>query len=351
MALQQVEFEFPDPDKDVEGTVVEVDLGPEEHEVIQVDGAVGRKTVDKSKVVESEEETVTIVDDTPPKDRNRVPSAPPRDVTDDELKNYSESVQQRIKHFSKGYHDERRAKETAERERVAIEQFAKSLIEENKRLKGDYGRSQEALLAQAKKTVEGQIETAKRQYKQAYDTGDSDAIVAAQSALNDAQIRMSKLASFKPQKAEVTDTSLQIPANEVQRQVQVPANSVQRDTKAETWRDNNPWFGSDDEMTAFALGLHNKLVNEGVDPQSDNYYERINTRMRQVFPDQFDDGGNETPEPTPRKRSNVVAPATRSTAPKQYVLSKTQQAIAKRLGVSPVEYAKQVAILERKQNG
>ena len=101
-------------------------------------------------------------------------------------------------------------------------------------------------------------------------------------------------------------------------------------------------------MTAFALGYHNKLVKEGIDPQTDTYYEKINTRMREVFPEQLDDGiedGNEEPR---QKSSNVVAPATRSTAPKKVRLNQTQISLAKKLGVPLTEYAKQVAELRRK---
>jgi hypothetical protein len=119
---------------------------------------------------------------------------------------------------------------------------------------------------------------------------------------------------------------------------------VQRDEKAENWRDENAsWFGEDDEMTALAYGLHHKLTKEGVDPTSDTYYEKINARMRQVFPDQFD----EEPESTKRKSSNVVAPATRSTSPKKVTLNQSQVAIAKRLGISLEDYAKQAAELMR----
>jgi len=115
------------------------------------------------------------------------------------------------------------------------------------------------------------------------------------------------------------------------------------------WKNDNSWFQSDDEMTSFALGLHNKLVKEGVSPQSGDYYERINTRMRQVFPDQFEDTKQRAPEP--KRKTSVVAAATRSTAPNRVTLTKTQVQIAKRLGLTPEQYAKQVAIDMRKQNG
>ena len=126
------------------------------------------------------------------------------------------------------------------------------------------------------------------------------------------------------------------------------APPVQIDEKTRVWQKENPWFNTDEEMTSFALGLHNRLVKEGVDPQTDDYYERINTRMREVFPENFED----EPEVRQQQRSNnVVAPATRSTAPKKIRLTQTQLTLAKRLGLTPEQYAKQVALDMRKNNG
>jgi len=117
---------------------------------------------------------------------------------------------------------------------------------------------------------------------------------------------------------------------------------VQVDTKARAWQDANPWFGSNKEMTGFALAVHDTLVGEGVDPSSDEYYERINGRVRQVFPDAF---------PTAKPKKSVVAPASRSTAPKKIVLTQSQVNIAKRLGLTNEQYARAVAEQLRKQNG
>jgi hypothetical protein len=104
-------------------------------------------------------------------------------------------------------------------------------------------------------------------------------------------------------------------------------------------------------MTSFALGLHQKLVKQGVNPQSDDYYEKINSRMRQLFPEQFTDESNDLETEEPRRKANVVAPATRSVAPKKITLTRTQVALAKKLGVSLKDYAEQVALEVRKQNG
>jgi hypothetical protein len=354
MPIQQVEFEFPDPDKEENLQEVEIPQEEPKTEEIEVEGVEGRETIEKpaekEKVIQAGEVEIEVVDDVPPEDRGRKPSPPPEEVTNEELENYSEKVKNRIKHFSKGYHDERRAKEVAEREREALEQYAKNLIDENQQLKSKTDQSHNALIQSARKQVEAELDMAKRQYRQAYESGEPDAVLEAQTMLNAAQIRMERVNGLKPKETAEQQTALQPEQNTVQSQQLAP--EPQRDVKAESWRDENPWFGSDDEMTAFALGLHNKLTKEGADPLSDEYYEKINSRMRQVFPDQFDDGIEDEPEVAPKQKpSNVVAPATRSTAPKKIRLTPSQIAIANKLGVPLETYAKQAAELARKQNG
>jgi hypothetical protein len=323
MAMEPVEFGFEDLDKqdfkvEVEGRASEKEV---EVEVPQ----------DKKPEVEIE-----IVDDTPPKDRGRKPSDPPDDPTDEELEGYSEKVRKRMSHLTKGYHDERRAKETAFREKEEAIRYAQQILEENKNLKGTVGKNQEVLLEQAKRATANEVEQAKAQYKLAYESGDSDAVVAAQDDLTAAKIKADRINNFRL-------PTVQAPEVEVQRQ----QNAPQVDEKAVNWQQKNSWFGSDDEMTSFALGLHQKLVKQGLDPRSDEYYEKINSRMRQVFPDEFD-ADDEVAVEKPRQKSNVVAPATRSTAPKKIVLTPSSVALAKRLGVPLEEYAKQVALGMRK---
>jgi hypothetical protein len=345
MPRQQVEFEFPDPDKEDNTQEVEVDI-VEEDAPLEVEGAVGREDMKSPKdTIKAGDVEIEIEDDTPEADRGRKAAPPPQEITNEELENYSEKVKNRIKHFSKGYHDERRAKEAALREREALEEYAKNLISENNKLKSSVNQSHNTLIQSAKKQVEGELAMAKAQYRQAYESGEPDAILEAQTALNTAQIRMERVNGLKPKQIQ----ALQPRETAVQTQVNAPQPQVERDEQAETWRDDNPWFGSDDEMTAFALGLHNKLTKDGVDPRSNEYYEKINSRMRQVFPDQFDDGIEDEPASAQRKSSNVVAPATRSTGPKKIRLTQSQIAIAKKLGVPLETYAKQAAELMRKQ--
>lgn len=286
--------------------------------------------------VEGEAE-VEVVDDTPDEDKGRPPmKEPPAEVTEDELSQYSEGVKKRIQHFSKGYHEERRQKEAALREREEAIRLAQQLIEENKRLQSNQGQTQQVLLEQAKRVVQNEVENAKRKYKEAYESGDADALVAAQEELTAAKIKAERVNTFKPAPVQQEKPVVQ-PAPEPVREPQV-------DPKASAWQDENPWFGVDEEMTALALTVHRKLVEGGVSPTSDEYYERINARMRQVFPDAF------TSE-KPAKKSSVVAPATRSTAPKKIVLTKSQVNIAKRLGLTNEQYARAIAEQMRNQNG
>ena len=345
MPRENVEFEFPDPDKDEVSQEVEVDI-VEEDAPLEVEGAVGREDMKSVKdTIKAGDVEIEVEDDIPEADRGRKASPPPDEVTNEELENYSEKVKTRIKHFSKGYHDERRAKEEAQREREALESYAKQLVDENQKLKGSVDQSHNSLIESAKKQVQGEMALAQRQYREAYESGEPDKILEAQTALNTAQIRQEKVNGLKPKQIQ----ALQPQETPVEQAPTAPQPQVQRDEKADSWRDDNPWFGSDDEMTAFALGLHNKLTKDGVDPKSDTYYEKINSRMRQVFPDQFDDGIEDQPESTQRKSSNVVAPATRSTAPNKIRLTQSQVAIAKKLGVPLETYAKQAAELMRKQ--
>ena len=345
MAFEKVEYKFPDPDDTAkqnieleDSSAIEVDLSgkKEEKDEPKADGADDKGI---QKATPKDELEVEVVDDTPKADRNRKPSAPPEEITEEELKKYSDQVQQRIKHLGKGYHDERRAKEAAIRERDELERFVKSIQEENTKLKGSVNKNQTALVEQAKKTAEVELAQAKDAYKTAYEAGDADAILTAQENLTTAKIKSDKLDNFKV-------PTLQEESDEVKTKEEPPVV----DKKAQDWASKNTWFGTDDEMTSLALGLHNKLAKQGVDLQSDEYYEAIDTRMRQLFPDKFEEEIAETEEAEkPKKQANVVAPATRSVAPKKVKLTQTQVAIAKRLGV-PIElYAQKVAEEMRKE--
>jgi hypothetical protein len=287
----------------------------------------------------SVEDDIEVVDDTPEGDRGRSPmKEPPKDFADDELAKYDEGVRKRIQHFTKGYHEERRAKETALREKEEAIRAAQAIVEENKKLKGSLSQGQQALLEHAKKVVAGELEDAKRKYKEAYEAGDSDALVAAQEELTTAKLKTERVNNFRP-----APLQQETPVVQPEQNVAAP----QPDSRALEWQRDNQWFGQDEEMTGFALALHNKLIKSGIDPTSDEYYDRVNSRMRQVFPDSFESEKQANASPSSRK-SNVVAPASRSTAPKKIVLTKSQVEIAKRLGVPLELYARKVAEEMRK---
>ena len=205
---------------------------------------------------------------------------------EDELDKYDEKVKKRIADLQSGFHNERRRAEEAAREREEAIAFAQSVAEENKKLKGSLSEGQSALLEQAKKVVSNEVEDAKRRYKLAYESGDSDALVEAQELLTAAKIKMDRVNNFKPA-LQKEETEVKTAPREVPRQPQV-------DPKAAKWQNENSWFGSDDEMTSFALGLHTKLIKSGIDPNSDEYYTRLNSRIRQVFPENFGLDNNET---------------------------------------------------------
>jgi hypothetical protein len=313
--MEKIEFEFPDEKSAAEEKV----------------NAVG-------------EDEIEIVDDTPEEDRGRRPmTEPPREFADDELAKYDASVQQRIKHFTKGYHEERRAKEAAMREREEALNIAQSIVEENKKLKGSLGQNQAAVLDSYKKLAANELEKAKARYKEAYESGDSDAMTEAQANLTTVAMRAERVNNIKA-------PSLQERKTDVQTQPQ-PRNDFvappEPDYKAQDWQQKNQWFGKDEEMTSFALGLHTKLINSGVNPKSDEYYERLNGRLRQVFPESFE-SEKTVDAPTPRPAKSNVAPATRSTATKKIVLTQTQVNLAKRLGVPLELYARKVAEEMRK---
>ena len=329
MGFQKVEFEFPDEKEENK------DLEIEDSGAVEIDVS-GKKEAADYEVKEEEEVEVEVVDDTPKKDRNRKASEPPEDVTEEELENYSEKVRKRIQHFSKGYHDERRAKESAERERKELENYAKQLAEENRELQETKSKTQKALLEQSKKQAEKDVNVAKYAYKKAYDAGDADKVLDAQEKLTDAKLKLNKL------------DDVDIPLQEAETPVQSEQRAVQTDEKASNWAKDNTWFGNDEEMTAYAMGVHNKIVREGVDPASEEYYETINSRMRSTFSDYFGEDEQTEGQETKKRKSNVVDPAARSTSPKKVTLTRTQVAIAKKLGVPLELYAKKVAEEMRK---
>jgi len=282
---------------------------------------------------------IEIVDDTPVQDRGRQPlNREVEDPTDEEIESYSDNVKKRIKELTHSKHDERRRADAIAREKEELERLAKQLIDENRNLKKSVNVGQEAFVHSAKEKAEADLAMARRQYKEAQEAFDTDAIIAAQEALTEAKWNLEKVKNYRVPPLQ----EQQIPVQTQPRQTQ----TVQPDEKSLRWQARNQWFGSDgfEEVTSYALGLHQKLVTAGTDPRSDDYYEQIDARVRSKFPEVFGE-----PEKKPvdaRRPSTVVAPASRSTTAGKVKLTTTQLNLAKKFGLTPQQYAAQVAKLE-----
>jgi hypothetical protein len=290
---------------------------------------------------EGDKPEIEVVDDTPEEDRGREPM--PKEIVEelenDELEEYSEKVKTRLKQMKKVWHDERREKERVERERQEALTAAQRLLEENRKLKSTLSNGEVSLLESYKQTANYEVEVAKRAYREAYEAGDADKLVDAQEKLSSATYRLNQLNSYRP--------TLQERESEVEAQVQ-PVQTPQLDQKTVAWQERNTWYGSDPEMTASALGLHQKLINER-GPQfagTDEYWGAVDKTMRRRFPDYFGDEVVEKPASRESKSSTVVAPASRSRSPKKIVLKQSQLAIAKRLGLTPEQYARELMKME-----
>lgn len=318
-----------------------------------------KETKKAKAAAEDDKLDIEIEDDTPVQDRGRKPMKEPvEEPTEDELATYDEKVQARIKKFTRGYHDERRAKEEALREREAAETYARQILEENKKLQQQLSTGSKAYIETSQEAAAAALVAAKKKYKEAYDSADPDELADAQAEITRATLKIERTSDMKPIEVE-------------EREFKAPTNTVPKvSPQTQRWVENNSdWWGKDEEMTSAALGLDKKLQREyGVEYiGSTDYFKTIDSTMRKRFPEHFEDAQSDEEEydPPPRKRSepayedettrratkpsSVVAPATRSTPPNRIRLKASEVAIARRIGVPVEEYAKQVALLRRNE--
>lgn len=278
---------------------------------------------------------VDIIDDTPEEDKpRRAEDTEAQIPEDDEIASYGENVQKRIKQLKFEYHEERRRKEEASRLQDEAVDYARKVYEENQKLRKTLEEGEGVLVEQAKGRVEAELERAKSAYKQAYEVGDPDKLIEAQEKLNSLQNEKFRVESYKPKPQQAQEEPVQL-----QQKPKVP----EPDAKTKAWAAQNEWFGNDSEMTGYAFGVHESLVKQGINPQSqaDEYYNRIDDSMRQRFPDKF--GGQQVEAAPVRQAGSVVAPAGRSAKkPRRVQLTSTQVALAKRLGLSAEQYAAQL---------
>jgi hypothetical protein len=281
---------------------------------------------------------IEVQDDTPAQDQGKPKAAesepaPKAGADDDDLEGYSDSVKKRINKLKFDFHAERRAKEEAARLREEAISYAEKVRKENESLRKAYAEGETVLVSQTKARVASELDAARKEYKSAYESGDADAVLAAQEKMIRLQSEHQRVEAYKPRAAEE-------PAPPKAPQQAAP-QVAKPDDRAMKWAEKNSWFMKDKAMTGFAMGLHEDLVGQGIDPASDLYYSKIDDAVRRTFPDKFDDGQVE--EKAPRRQTGpVVAPAARSTkAPRKVVLTSTEAALAKRLGVPLKVFAAQ----------
>lgn len=290
---------------------------------------------------------IEIEDDTPLEDQGREPM--PKEVADDfendELEEYDDRVKQRLKQAKKLFHDERRERERVQREHQEAITLAKRFYDENRSLKSTLNTGQKSLVESYQSTAQMEAEKARREYREAYEAGDSEKLVEAQDKMQEANLKLHQLRNYRPTSFE--DENVVLPQQEQ------PIQAPKPDAETLAWQERNQWYGSDAEMTASALGLHQKLVQEngGQYAGTEEYWQAIDKTMRRRFPEHFGESDKTEKTPSARARAtNVVAPASRSTSAKKIVLTKSQVSIAKRLGLTPEQYAQEMRKLE-KNNG
>jgi len=275
---------------------------------------------------EQEQSEVTVSEETSEAEEQ------PQAANEDELQEYSKNVQQRISKLTKKYRDE-------EAQRVAAVEFAEAVKKQNDELKQRLDALDQSYTSEFGTRVDSQIESAKQAYQKAYDDGDSEAMFEAQKNLSRLALDQAQLEQAKQRQERKSEE----PAQQPQQPAAPPPQPQQPDPKAEAWAQKNEWFGSDQTMTYAAFGLHRQLIeDEGFDPQSDEYYNELDNRMKKEFPHKF---AAPTKGDTGPRVASAESTASRSKSTKgrrTVKLTPSQIAIAKRLNVPLEEYAKYV---------
>jgi len=255
----------------------------------------------------------------------------------DELETYSKNVQNRIKKQTAKYHQEKRDKEEAHR-------VAQQLLQENNNLKAHHKQLDSGYLNQYGAKVNAQMQSARQAYKDAYESGDSDAVVKAQEYLSRATIDSDRYNVAK-QRADKR-LSVEQAQPEEQRQAVAPQQAApppprQEDPKARGWAEKNTWFGQDEVMTYAAFGIHRKMVEEeGFDPLSNEYYTEVDRRLLSEFPAKL--GVKKTGGSTQVAPAGSSASRSTKKGRRTVTLTPSQVAMAKKLNVPISEYAKYV---------
>jgi hypothetical protein len=306
---------------------------------------VGRKVLSENTRLapEAEEDEYEVVDDTPEEDQGRPPLALDEDdpEQEEELESYSKRVKKRIDRLTHKMNDERREKERLAREHAEAVKIAQMFYNRAQELENTVTWGAGRLNEESTSRLDYQQQIAQDKYRKAFEAGDTDGVIEAQNELNKLAIERSQIGQWTPPAPQVPQAPLQqenIPVYNQPTPVQ-PQQPPARDYKAESWASQNPWFGKDEEMTAFAYGVHERLVKSGVDPTSDEYYGKVDARMREMFPQNFNHRN---------KKVSTVASVGRTTAPKKTAVTKSEDALIKRLGIKPEAYLAEKRKLEQR---
>ena len=290
---------------------------------------------------------IEIEDDTPVEDRGRQPMPKPlvEELEKDELDQYDDNVKTKLKQMRKVWHDERREKESAVREQQEAVTLAQRLLEENKRIKGILNTGEKEYVSTIQSNSVMELKIAQRAYKEAYEAGDADKMVEANQALQMANLKAIQVKNFRMPSLQEEETRVQPQPVQYQPAPYVP----EPDNKAVVWQNRNRWFGQERGMTAFALALHEDLRDNGVEVGSEDYYRELDKTIRKRFPEKFEEQ-EDSRQSTRTRPGTVVASAVRSTAPTKVKLKQSQVNLAKKFGLTPEQYVKEVLKLEA-QNG
>jgi len=271
-------------------------------------------------------------------DENQKVSVDSGEGDESELETYSKGVQKRISRLTEKFRKEERDREEAVR-------FSQQLLQEKQQLEGRLKQLDSGYLNEYGARIEAQITSARRNYKDAYEAGDTDRMIEAQEALARASSDKERYDLAKrraDQRVETAPVETQQYQQQPTRQQQQQAPQAQVDPKAQGWAEKNTWFGQDEVMTYAAFGIHRKLVEEeGFDPQSDDYYSEIDRRVRTEFPHKFK-AANTSGKSQVAPAGSSASRSTNKQGRKTVRLSPSQIAIAKRLNVPLEEYAKYV---------
>lgn len=301
-----------------------------------------KKEDKKSKDKDDKKEDDLVIDvesDVPDKDKGKwvvddEKDGKPEEISEEDLRNYSKEVQSRIKKITARTHAERRAKEDNARQLQEAIKIAENLLKRNNQLSELVESGEKVLVGEHKSRLESQLAAAKTAYREAHEAGDVTAMTKAQEEIAKAAAAMDRVSVHQ------INPLPRISEEDFRKQFQ-PAQP-QIDPRTVAWKEKNDWFGRDTVMTGFAMSLHTDLTrNKGVAPTDPVYFKTIDAEMKKRFPEKFG-----TAEPTPRRQATVVASAGRSGSAEsnRVTLTETQVKLAKRLGLTTEQYARQVLI-------